>query len=81
MCLESSEYGDFYLQISKEQPFKTEINETIISTMERYSATDKTSNHAILSSLSIMATKPALVEHSCQHPEILQKTAYRNNFV
>ncbi len=81
MCLESREYGDFYLQISKEQSFKTEINETIISTMERYSKSDKTSDHAILSSLSIMAAKPALVEHCFQHPETLKKTAYLDYYL
>jgi len=76
VCLHSRHYGDFYLQMSREPKFKKDINETIISTILRYSAQGDHSERAELSSLSTMATKPALVEHFYAHPGMIGEDAY-----
>ena len=76
ICLQNRRYGDFYLQMSKEPAFRKDVNETIISTILKYSAQENPSNRAILSSLSTMATKPALVEHAYAHPGLIDHSTY-----
>ena len=76
MCLNSPQYGDFYLNMSKEPLFKKDVNETIIHTILKYAAQNSRSDRAVLSSLSIMATKPALVEHFYTHPGLIPREAY-----
>lgn len=75
LCLHSRQYGEFYLNMSKEPQFKKDVNETIIDTILKYSQ-DNRSDHAVLSSLSIMATKPALVEHFYAYPGIIGHDDY-----
>ncbi|HNW87213.1 MAG TPA: helix-turn-helix domain-containing protein [Candidatus Limiplasma sp.] len=77
MCLRSRQYGSFYLLMSKEPQFKKDINETIISTMVKYTKQDyRITDRAILASISTMATKPALVEHFYAYPDQMDENMY-----
>ncbi len=76
LSLKNEKYGKFYLLMSGNKFFKEEINSIIVDTLLKYSTQEDTKNSAILSSLSIMSTKPAIVEYALRNPGMMAIDIY-----
>lgn len=64
LCLENEAFGRLYYELSFEPAFHQAIEAVIINALMKYAQQSNDSQYALLSCLSIMAIKPALVNHS-----------------
>ncbi len=76
LCIKNEAYGLFYLQMCIQKIFKEEINSIILDTLLKYSDEHRRGNNAVLSTLSIMATKPAIIEYAFGNPGQIDLEGY-----
>ncbi|MCK9170463.1 MAG: TetR/AcrR family transcriptional regulator [Treponema sp.] len=76
LSIRNPKFGMFFLQMSGETSFKEKVNTIIVSTLLKYTVDKNISQRALISSLSIMATKPALIEYALKNPGKIDLDTY-----
>lgn len=64
LCLENEAFGRLYYELSFEPAFHQTVEAVIIDALMKYARQSNDSQYALLSCLSIMSIKPALVKHA-----------------
>lgn len=67
LCLENEHFGRLFYELSAEPSFRQRIEAVIIDALMKYAQKSGDSQYALLSCLSIMAIKPALVNYALNH--------------
>ena len=68
LCLYCEPFGRFYYELTSEPAFREKVEMIIINVLMKYTQRAVSQDQALLSCLSIMAIKPALVNYARQNP-------------
>ena len=68
LCLYCEPFGRFYYELTSEPAFREKVEMIIITSLMKYTQRTVSQEQALLSCLSIMAIKPALVNYARQNP-------------
>ena len=81
LCLHCEPFGRFYLELTAEPAFHQKVELIIINVLMKYTQRTVNQEEALLSCLSIMAIKPALVQYARQNPEQISAEAMLRYYV
>ena len=81
LCLHCEPFGRFYLELTAEPAFHQKVELIIINVLMKYTQRTVNQEEALLSCLSIMAIKPALVQYARQNPGQISAEAMLRYYV
>ena len=81
LCLYCEPFGRFYYELTSEPAFREKVEMIIINVLMKYTQRTVSQEQALLSCLSIMAIKPALVNYARQNPGQIEPDAMLRYYV
>ena len=81
LCLYCEPFGRFYYELTSEPAFREKVEMIIITALMKYTQRTVSQEQALLSCLSIMAIKPALVNYARQNPGQIEPDAMLRYYV